>query len=155
MNAVVTITGLEDVQRMLAEAPRSVVASGYTKALQAAANVIADEVELHTPVKAQDTGGLLDKGVLRESLMIAIELDVQFRGGIAKVGFGKNGHVALWVEYGHNMVGHKPGKKPSGVVPANPFMRTAADAKANSAIDAFANSLSQTVRENFPQAGKP
>lgn len=155
MDAVVTITGLEDVQRMLAEAPRDVVARGYLKALQAGANVIADEVEIHTPVKAEDTGGLLDKGVLRESLMIAIELDAQFRGGIAKVGFGKNGHVALWVEYGHNMVGHKPGKKPSGVVPAHPFMRPAADTKANAAIDAFATSLAQTVRENFPQGSKP
>lgn len=145
---LVKITGIEDVQRMLREAPKEIVARGFLRALQAGANVIADELELRTPVKAEDTGGLLDKGVLRESLMVAITLDSQFRGGHAEVGFGKNGQVAYWVEYGHRIVGHKPGKRDSGKsVPMHPFMRPAVDRSADAAVAAVAESLSQTVAE--------
>lgn len=148
---LITVTGLAEVQEMLATAPKEIVARGYLRALQAGADVIADEVEVRTPIKAEDTGGMLDKGVLRESLMIQVTLDSQFRGGVAEVGFGKNGVVANWVEYGHRMVGHAPGKKEKGVVPPHPFMRPAADASADRAIEAFANSIAQTVKNNFPQ----
>lgn len=137
---------------MLADAPKEIVAAGYVKALNAAANVIADALEIHTPVKAEDTGGLLDKGVLRESLMTEVQLDSQLRGGTARIGFGKNGFVALWVEYGHRMVSHKSGgKKQIGEVRPHPFMRPTADASAEAAIQAFANSLQQTVATQFPQ----
>jgi len=147
----VTVEGLDEVVKMLDEAPRTIVARGYLKALQAGANVIADAVEIRTPVKAEDTGGLLDTGELRESLMIDTQLDSQFRGGVAEVGFGKNGAIAAWVEYGHVLVGHKPGKKPLGEVPMHPFMRPAFDASAEAAVDAFAESLRETVTESFPQ----
>ena len=102
---IITVVGLEDVQRMLAEAPKIVVANGFLKALSAGANVFADELETSTPEKAEDTGGLLDKGVLRESITIEVELDSQSRGGSADISFGKNGFVAKWVgldtELGH------------------------------------------------------
>lgn len=151
----VTVTGLAEVQRMLAEAPRTVVARGYLKALQAGANVIANAVEERTPVKAEDTGGLLDRGELRESLMIEVELDSQFRGGVARIGFGKNGNVALWVEYGHRMVGHKyskSGKQQIGDIQSKPFMRPAAAASAEAAIAAFAQSLEETVSSISPNS---
>lgn len=151
MGSFVTITGLSEVQAMLRDAPKNIVALGFIRAVSAGANVIADEVELHTPVKAQDTGGLLDKGELRESLMIDFSMDSQLRWAAAQVGFGKNGHVALWVEYGHQMVGHAPGKKARGQVAAQPFMRPAADASADAAIEAVTRSLSDTVRDHFPQ----
>jgi len=136
---------------MLREAPKTIVARGYVRALSAAGNVVADAVEARTPIKAEDTGGLLDKGVLRESLMVAVTLDSQLRGGSAEVGFGKNGSVALWVEYGHRLVGHRPLKKLLKGVPAYPFMRPAADASADAAIAAFARSIEQTVKSEFPQ----
>lgn len=147
----ITVEGLEETAAMLEKASKTLVARGYMKALQAGSNVIADAVEVRTPIKSEDTGGLLDKDELRESLMVDIQLDSQFRGGVAEIGFGKNGHVANFVEYGHILLGHKPGKKPLGDVPAHPFMRPAADASAEAAIDAFAESLKQTVTEEFPQ----
>jgi hypothetical protein len=147
----VTVSGLEEVQRMLATAPKTIVASGYTRALSAAGEVIAAELEIRTPVKAEDTGGILDRGVLRESVTVEVLLDSQFRGGQVKVGFGKNGAVALWVEYGHRLVGHKPGGKVIGSVPPHPFMRPTAEAAGESAIEAFYQSLRGTVAAEFPQ----
>lgn len=149
-DGLIEIEGLEDVQRLLAEAPRTVVARGYLKALQAGANVIANELESNTPIKKEDVGGLLDKGVLRESVMIVIELDSDFRGGVALIGFGKNGFVALWLEYGHRMLSH--GAKGTrheigtGIVAANPFMRRTTAACADRAIDAFADALASELK---------
>jgi hypothetical protein len=155
VGAFVNIVGLSDVQQMLREAPTDIVALGFIRALQAGGNVIANQVEVRTPVKKEDTGGLLDKAELRESLMIAFSLDSKLKWGAAQIGFGKNGHVALWVEYGHKMLGHRPGKKSLTLpVRPHPFMRPAADAAADPAIAAVAASLSDTVRTYFPQ-GKP
>lgn len=150
---LIQITGLAEVQRMLAEAPKTVVATAYLKALQAGANVIADELESRTPIKAEDVGGLLDKGVLRESVMIAVEIDSDLRGGQAEVGFGKNGYVAMWVEYGHRMVGHKPNKKLKGTVKANPFMRQTAAVSADRAIAAFQDELVAQLKGNLLDSG--
>jgi HK97 gp10 family phage protein len=156
----ISIEGLEETVAMLEQAPRTIAARGYRKALQAGANVIANAVEARTPIKAEETGGLLEQGELRESLVTDIELNSDLRGGVAEIGFGKNGHVALWVEYGHRQVEHgakwadrQKGYegKLLGEVPAKPFMRPAADASAEAAVDAYAESLKQTVSEEFPQ----
>jgi HK97 gp10 family phage protein len=156
---IITVVGLEDVQRMLAEAPKIVVANGFLKALSAGANVFADELETSTPEKAEDTGGLLDKGVLRESITIEVELDSQSRGGSADISFGKNGFVAKWVEFGHRMLGHKDktgekkvlGSVEGTTVPPHPFVRPAFDAAADRAVEAFTNSIEETVLSQFPQ----
>jgi Bacteriophage HK97-gp10, putative tail-component len=148
--ASISVEGLEQTQRMLKDAPKTLVARGFVKALSAAANVLADAVERETPVKVRDTGGLLDRGVLRESLMIAVELDGALHGGAAYVGFGKNGIVALWIEYGHVLTTHRPVKHPIKFVPANPFMRTALGSSWEQAVDAFARALGETVRQEFP-----
>jgi hypothetical protein len=150
-NNLSTITGLEDVQRMLREAPKNIVAFGFIKAVSAGGNVIADELEVRTPVKKEDTGGLLDKGELRESLMVAYSMDSQLRWAAAQIGFGKNGRIAAWIDGGHALVGHKPGKKPLGNVAGTGFMRAAADHAADPSIDAVTKSIAETVRTHFPQ----
>lgn len=152
-----TITGVEEVQQMLRDAPRNVVARAFLKGFEAAAEPIEAELEIRTPVREatlwndesfsefrQQTGGDLKAALMHETT-----LDASFRGGSLEVGFGKQGHVALWVEMGHRMVGHKPGKKLLGNVPAHPFMTPAADASADAAIDAFANVLVATLREGI------
>lgn len=150
--------GIEDVQRMLRDGPKTLVATGFVRALSAGGNVIAGVLEAKTPVKEEDVGGLLDKGELRESVMVAVTLDPQFRGGSAEIGFGKIGFVAYWLEYGHRILPHNPATRNSkeylntvkGFVKANPFMRDAADASADAAIEAFAASLIETMSEIFP-----
>lgn len=149
----ITIEGLDETIAMLEQAPRNVVARGFLRAAQAGTSVIADELERNTPIKEEDTGGKLDKGELRESVMIDTELDSQFRGVSSDVGFGKNGYVAYWLEYGHRIVGHKPNKKDTGKeVAAKPFVRQSADASAEAAIDAFTESLKETVHSEYSQS---
>lgn len=48
------VTGLAEVSEMLKSAPRTLVATGFTRALSAAGNVVADEVEGGVSVR---TGG--------------------------------------------------------------------------------------------------
>jgi hypothetical protein len=154
MSGGITITGLQETMELLREAPRTLVARGYTKALSAAGNVIADRLEVNTPIKAQDTGGILDRGELREAITVAVELDSQFRGGSVDVGFDPRkgaDHVALWLDSGHRLVGHKPGKKQLGTFAGTGFMRRTADETAEAAIDKFAESLKETASEVFPQ----
>lgn len=153
-NALITVTGLEDVQRMLAEAPKTVVAGGFVKAGTASGRVIEERLLAGTPERDEGERNE-DEPHLIDSSVIEIKLDSQNRGVQVKVGFGRMGYKALLVEYGHVLLGHKPGKKPLGSVPAHPFMRPAADASAEPAIEAFAQSLAETVRDNFPQGGKP
>lgn len=139
---LIKITGLEDVQRYLDEAPQNVVRKGFQKALAASIGVLKGELQLRTPV---------DRGELRAAIRSRVKVDSDARGGIASLGFGKQSHVANWVEYGHRMVGHKPGKKLIGQVPAHPFVRPTFDAAADRAVEAFAASFSDSVREEYEQ----
>lgn len=140
MDALVKITGIEEVQKMLAEAPKNVVQLGYGRALTAGINVFAGALASRTPVRS---------GKLAASLVIAVEVDSDARGGAAAVGFGKQGHVANWVEYGHRMVGHAPNKKETGAVLPHPFMRPAFDASADEALQAFQDSLVTTLNSEY------
>src|SRR4051812_19267166 len=134
-DAVITITGIEEVQQMLRDAPRAIVAAGFAKAGRAAANVIEAEVSLRTPVRSEtvwDDEAFAEfknatGGDLKKALVSTVEIDAQGRGVHTETGFGKQGHVANWVEYGHRMVSHKPKKREVGFVAAHPFMRPAFD----------------------------
>jgi hypothetical protein len=143
--------GIAETMQMLADAPRVVVANGFLKAFQAAGDVIVEVLASNTPVKKEDTGGVLEQGELLESLMMDIELDSQFRGGFVAIGFGKNGNVADWLDGGHRLIGHAPNYKNLGSVAGNGFMRKSFDQSAEAAVDAFGESLTSTVTTQFPQ----
>jgi hypothetical protein len=149
-----TIEGIEETARMLEQAPRQVVVSGYTKALEASAEVVMAELWPRVPINAKAAMGAAHggHGALVTGLDYDIFIDPQARGGVAEVGFGNLGHIALWVEYGHRRVGHgksKKARKELGEVPAYPFMRPAIEASAEAAIDAFAGSLAETVATQY------
>jgi hypothetical protein len=162
INITVDVEGLTETIALLQKAPKDIVARGFFKAAQAGANIIADVLESNTPIKEEDTGGLLERGELRELLMISIEVDSQFRGVSADIGFGpRGGRVANFLEYGHRILPHAPPKPRNsqaylsavmGDVAPNPFMRKSFDASAEAAIDAFTESLKMTLAEEFSQA---
>lgn len=142
---------------MLRDAPRTVVARSFLKGFEAAAAVIEEELEIRTPVRTStlwndeafrefktQTGG-----DLKAALMHVTTLDSNFKGGLLEVGFGKQGHVANFVEYGHRMVTHRPGQRQVGQVAAHPFMRPAFDASADRAINAFADQVAVTLKEGI------
>jgi hypothetical protein len=150
-DTTITVSGLDESIKMLSDAPRDVVARGFLRAFEAAGDVIIGELWPRVPIdlKAAMNAAHGGKGALVTQLDSFIELDSQFRGGTMEIGFGPLGHIALWNEYGHRMVGHKPKKKEIGEVPAHPFMRPAFDASAEAAIDAFANALTEYLRSEF------
>jgi hypothetical protein len=155
---LIKVTGIAEVQKMLAEAPKSVVARGYLKALDAGIKVFEAYLELKTPIRLGFEGEdlMVQGGDLKAALVSQVELDSQFRGGIAAVGYGKLGYIANFVEYGHRIV--KPGGRyvnsrgksrkgtVTGQVPAYPFMRPAFDTQADAALDAFCESLIETLK---------
>jgi HK97 gp10 family phage protein len=153
----ITVTGVEEVKQFLAEAPKTLVATGFLRALQAGGEVIRAAVEARTPVGGEKlwneetfseiatTGGALIQG-----LTMDVNLDSNFQGGIARIGFTREqAHVANWVEFGHRMVGHKPKKKLLGQVEPHPFMRPALAESANAAIEAFGESMLETIRSEY------
>ena len=150
MDELIQVTGLEDVQRMLKEAPKHVVVTGYAKALRRSINVIAETLQMLTPEGSNHTND--DILPLNESIVTDVQVDSNGRGGVARVGYGKSGHVALFVEYGHVMKTHKPGSSIVGHVPAHPFMRPAFDQSAAAATAAFQESITETVENEFPHA---
>ena len=132
------VTGLDECIEMMEDAPKNIVMLGYGRALTAAMYVVAEAVVSRAPVET---------GEMVKGLVVEVKVDSSARGGIAEMGFGKQGHVAMWVEYGHHMVGHKPGKKYLGFdVQPHPFMRPSFDASADQAVEAFAASLSNTLK---------
>lgn len=142
-NEIISITGIEETIKMFREAPSVLVAAGYAKALRAGINVLAVGLEVAAPVRT---------GKLKASVVTDIAVDVGRRNGIAEVGFGKEGHVANWIEYGHRKVGHeKSGKKLGGVTAPHPFMRAVFDHLADTAITAFVDSLTETVQREYLQ----
>ena len=136
----IKVDGLEETFALLKDAPRNLVARGFRRGLQAAGNVIGAELAKRTPQR---------EGKLIRSIKTDITLDSQFRGGEVDINFGAQGYKAAWVEYGHRMVGHKPGKKLLGEVAPHPFMRPAANAAGGAAVDAFEAELEQTIREEY------
>jgi hypothetical protein len=147
----IEIEGLEETMAMLRDAPKTVVAKGFLGALSAAGNVIADVLETNTAVKSEDVGGVLDRGELRESIVVRPEVDSGFRGGSVSVGFDPSrgaDSVALWLDSGHRIVSHRG--KVLGETSGTGFMRKSADQSLEAAADAFAESLLKTIRETFP-----
>ena len=153
-----TLTGIQPTIETLRSMPSVIVARGFTQALSAAGQAMANELERQTPIKSEDIGGLLDRGVLRESVMVAVNLDSKLQGGTADVGFThSNGadRVALWVEFGHRITPRHIGYgrhrrstgKAYGRVIDNPFMRRAAAISADAAIDAFVSSIQSTIAQ--------
>jgi hypothetical protein len=144
----IRIDGLEDCSRRLKNAPKNLVAKGFAKALDRAAGVIAAEVEKRTPIGP-------DQGELKENVIVTnAELLDNMEGGRIAVGFpGKTSKrtgkplslIAQWVELGHVQKSHgrkkSGGKKVIGDVPAKPFMRDAAIAAKDRAIQVFADTL--------------
>ena len=146
---VIAVEGIEDACKMLDGVGPIVATRGYLNGLAAAGDVMMSAVRQRVPVelgaiKNAAHGG---KGALANNLGKWIEVDARGRGGVVDVGFGALGHIALWVEYGHRLLGHKPKKKVIGDVPAHPFMRPAFDACNQQAVDAFVDGVKGVMKE--------
>jgi len=132
----INVTGIEDVCKELEQMPTRLVKNAFARALAAASVPVAQSVLARTPVQT---------GALKQHLLTDIAVSAEGKGGTAKVGFGKFGHIARFVEYGHREIGHKPDKKELGTVSPKPFMRPAVETSAEASIEAFAESIRDSV----------
>jgi hypothetical protein len=138
---LIEIKGLEETCRFLETAPKEVVGRALLAGLAAWAQVMeAAIIGEPIPIRAIRIGGDADSPPLVEDLGIEIILDPGGRAGIVKVGFGKEGSVARFVEYGHREVAHGKSvesRKQIGQAKEHPFMRPAADQGGEAALDAY------------------
>jgi hypothetical protein len=132
----ISVEGIEEVCALLSEAPKDVVRRTLAKALTAATVPVVQTLNSKVP---ELTGDLAD----HVATDVAIWEDGS--GGTAEIGFGNEGWKARLVEYGHRMIGHKPLKKYLGQVAAHPFMRPSAADSAEAAVEAFGNSVQDSI----------
>lgn len=158
---VINVVNLADVQRFILQAPRMLVAKGFTKALAAASEVFESAVIGLCPVKAEATGGLIPQGELRATVTYSIKISNDFIGGRGTVGWGRNipKNLPLWVEVGHRLVvrggsyldnrGRLRKGTHKATIPAHPFLNPAFEASVDAAIEAFADSLAGSIGELY------
>ena len=132
----VNISGIEEVCALLADAPKDLVRRTFTKALTAACVPVIQTLNSTTP---ELTGDMIDH------LVTDIAVRTDGTGATAQIGYGSEGWKARLVEYGHRMVGHRPGLKLLGHVVAHPFMRPAVASSAEAAVEEFAESVQNSL----------
>jgi hypothetical protein len=150
----INVEGVESVRELLVEFGSECSRQAMLKALTAGSNEIFFALQAHCPELEESGKRSGDSG--DEHLIDDIRRDIRLNqdglGGSAEVGFHRQAFKAIWVEYGHWMKGHLPGKKlligprtPAGFVPGTPFMRMAFDFSSQAAVDKFFESLMESV----------
>lgn len=158
MNNFATIAGLEECCADLRRLPPAVCGVAVTRGLNAAGEVIERAIDFKTPTRVKRVGGDAKYPSLITRLEVRIALDSQFRGGRAEIGFfGYGSAIAEWVEFGHRIIAHGKASKEARTkawlaageqsVPADPFIRTAADASEEPAVEAFIEAVNDTLAE--------
>lgn len=135
---VINVSGIEQVCQALDRAPLA-MNHLLKDGLVEAGNVIAMEVIARTPVKT---------GLMKASVVNVVEVSLNGRGmgGRAQIGFGKQGFKARMIEYGHRIVGHKPGKKELGSKEGLGFMRAALEMSKDAAASRFVSVVSAGLK---------
>jgi HK97 gp10 family phage protein len=139
----INISGIDQVCENLDRLPVRLVKNAYAKALVAGALPIVQALEARMGFFKEATGDL------ETHLVTDVAIDSAGKGGRIQIGFGKLGHVARFVEYGHRDIGHKPLSKELGIVQPHPFMRPALETAADAAVDAFATSIKESIDEGL------
>ena len=148
-----TVEGIEETCAWLQSAGKYISGPAIAYGLDKAARVIAAEIASRIPEQSEGTHSS-DLPHLRDELDFEVVIDSEGRGGYADVGFGRAvSHIARFVEYGHRMIGHKPGLRElsgpniyMGRVLPLPFMRVSAAASANAAIEAFVGGVIEAAK---------
>jgi HK97 gp10 family phage protein len=127
-----TISGLEGVEAALEEISAKLAEEYALEACNKGANVLEAAVAARTPVRE----GLL-VGSIEKVPVVAGKL-----GTVAvAVGFGEQGYKARFIEFGHRTPGLK------SFVPANPFMRNAFETSKDQAVEAFTQSITESIEK--------
>jgi hypothetical protein len=133
--ATETVTGLTETITAL-DAAR--LQPALERAAGAAIAIVADAITSRTPVRTGQLQGAVQVSVLPAG-----------PGAVARTaGFkNKEGVIAMWLEYGWMLTSHDG--VPIHPVAEKPFMRPAFDESAATAIDVFAQVLSDQLKNGF------
>jgi hypothetical protein len=142
----IVVTGLAETLQMLDEAPKNIAYLGLGRAAHAAISVIAEALTMRTPIGTGPTAGDLVR-----ALKVDVTVDTGGRGVTAWVGWDRRPQnvIAAALEYGHEMIGHRPASKDLGFIEARPFIRPAFDASAQLAIETFATVLEAELKKTY------
>ena len=135
--AFMTISGIEKVKKALKNELYRIADRELGKAATKAMDVLGNAVSARTPVRTGELKAALVKHVHVDTRKGTVEADVGFSG--------KHAMIADAVEYGHNIVTHRPELKTVGFASAHPFMRPAFDASKEQAVEAFAASIAESM----------
>jgi HK97 gp10 family phage protein len=139
-DTAIVISGLDDVQRSLADLPRDIVRELFPRALKAGGKVIEAALISRTPESGGSTS-TKGYGHMKADIATTVQVNPEQLHGSARVGFGVTGYKARFVEYGHREVS-KSGKT-VGFTPAKPFIRASAVTSEEAAVEAFIESISE------------
>jgi HK97 gp10 family phage protein len=147
----IELHGLQELQSKLRSVGPELTQRIIRSGLQAAADVFASALRESAPVRT--TPGERPPGELRDSVVTDVVVAPGGAEGTARVGFQHLGHLAHWLEFGHQMVGHKPENKQlsgpntqGGMVKPHPFVRAAADSAKRAAAQAFVEAVQQELK---------
>lgn len=136
-NTVINISGIDEVEALLRNAPERLVRQAFRRALSAATVPVVQNLKPRIPERTGD---------LKQHLETKISIHADGLSGVARIGFGSEGWRARLVELGHRMIGHGPENKEIGEVSAHPFMGPAASASGDAAIEAFTDSMRDSLQ---------
>lgn len=140
MSETVKITGLEDALEKLRTLPEKLAKQGLKKALIAGAEPIrlsmAQKVKKGWHVWASKSmGRSRDYGFVSDHITTKVQIHADNMSGAARVGPAKKGYWAMFLEFG------------TSKMRAFPFVRPAFDENKERAVNAFVESLRQTLNE--------
>jgi hypothetical protein len=158
LSNIVAVEGIEEACQWLDEVSSIIATRAYVNGFDAAGEVLEAALWPLVPVDLREEvlknrahGG---HGPLVSNLKREIEVDARGRGGLMEIGFGNLGHLALWLNDGHQIV--KGGRltnwkkkgtgRVTGFVQGTKFMQRAFDQSQARAIDAFVEGMKRTLK---------
>ena len=141
------VEGLRELKANLEKLGADVAKGVITEGLQAGGKVLMEAIRGITPVH---------EGELKAHIMMQAEVAPSGTAGQVKVGFGEQGYIARFVEFGHNQKSHGPKseRKEIGIgprtregkfVPPHAFMRPGFDASHEAARNAVIEVIRKKV----------
>ena len=124
---------------------------------------VSSRAELHDRSDSEtSTGGADFGGNLADDLSTTIEISGDGHSGDMYIGFKRQAAKAIWLEYGHKMISHKPDQRPlegtrtpgAFVIPGGteipgPFMRPSLDETAQEATDIFFDTFISLIEKEW------
>jgi hypothetical protein len=161
------LEGVDELSRKINDLCTASMQKAIEYALVAAAGpifgAISSRAELHDRSDSEtSTGGADFGGHLADDLATTIELSFDGQSGRMYIGFKRQAAKAIWLEYGHLMVSHKPDRVPlegtrtpgyfvvpGGTENPGPFMRPAFDESAEQATELFFKTFIRIIEEEW------